>query len=68
MQAGVAGCTSGRTTCVVKRRCLCRWAHIDHQLGIITGMTIDQSVMLAFAPADESQSISRASIFRGVSI
>ncbi len=30
-------------------------AHIDHQLGIVTGMTIDQSVMLAFAPAaDES--------------
>jgi galactokinase/galacturonokinase len=26
-------------------------AHIDHQLGIVTGMTIDQSVMLAFAPA-----------------
>lgn len=30
-------------------------AHIDHQLGIVTGMTIDQSVMLAFVPsADEA--------------
>lgn len=26
-------------------------AHIDHQLGVVTGMTIDQSVMLAFAPS-----------------
>ena len=25
-------------------------AHIDHQLGAVTGMTIDQSVLLAFAP------------------
>jgi galactokinase len=28
-------------------------AHIDHQLGIVTGMTIDQSVILAFAPSEE---------------
>ncbi|NJN82242.1 MAG: hypothetical protein HC802_08155 [Caldilineaceae bacterium] len=26
-------------------------AHIDHQLGIVTGMTIDHSILLAFAPA-----------------
>jgi galactokinase/galacturonokinase len=26
-------------------------AHIDHQLGPVTGMTIDQSVLLAFAPS-----------------
>ncbi len=26
-------------------------AHIDHQLGPVTGMTIDQSILLAFAPA-----------------
>ena len=26
-------------------------AHIDHQLGVVTGMTIDQSILLAFAPA-----------------
>lgn len=26
-------------------------AHIDHQLGPVTGMTIDQSLLLAFAPA-----------------
>lgn len=25
-------------------------AHIDHQLGIVTGMTIDRSVLMAFAP------------------
>ena len=29
-------------------------AHIDHQLGIVTGMTIDQSVLLAFAPAQDA--------------
>jgi len=28
-------------------------AHIDHQLGIVTGMTIDRSVLLAFAPTDD---------------
>jgi len=28
-------------------------AHIDHQLGIVTGMTIDQSVLLAFAPTED---------------
>jgi galacturonokinase len=26
-------------------------AHIDHQLGIVTGMTLDQAVLLAFVPA-----------------
>lgn len=25
-------------------------AHIDHQLGLVTGMTIDQSIIMAFAP------------------
>jgi galactokinase/galacturonokinase len=30
-------------------------AHIDHQLGPVTGMTIDQSILMAFAPTpDES--------------
>ncbi len=28
-------------------------AHIDHQLGCVTGMTIDQSVLLAFAPSGD---------------
>ena len=28
-------------------------AHIDHQLGVVTGMTIDQSVILAFAPSTD---------------
>ncbi|MCC9076314.1 hypothetical protein FKZ61_009340 [Litorilinea aerophila] len=29
-------------------------AHIDHQLGIVTGMTIDQAILLAFAPAADA--------------
>lgn len=29
-------------------------AHIDHQLGQVTGMTIDQSILLAFAPATDA--------------
>ncbi|MBN1218732.1 MAG: hypothetical protein JXM69_07385 [Anaerolineae bacterium] len=28
-------------------------AHIDHQLGLVTGMTIDQSLLLAFAPTND---------------
>jgi galactokinase len=28
-------------------------AHIDHQLGLVTGMTIDQSILMAFAPAKD---------------
>ena len=28
-------------------------AHIDHQHGIVTGMTIDQSVLLAYAPTSD---------------
>jgi len=28
-------------------------AHIDHQHGIVTGMTIDQSVLFAFAPTQD---------------
>ena len=30
-------------------------AHIDHQLGIVTGMTIDQSVLMAFAPVERGE-------------
>ncbi len=26
-------------------------AHIDHQLGVVTGVTIDQAILMAFAPA-----------------
>ncbi len=26
-------------------------AHIDHQLGLVTGMTLNQSILMAFAPA-----------------
>src|SRR5512145_1368870 len=28
-------------------------AHIDHQLGQVTGMTIDQSILMAFAPTSD---------------
>jgi galactokinase len=30
-------------------------AHIDHQLGLVTGMTIDHSLLLAFAPANDGR-------------
>ena len=30
-------------------------AHIDHQLGIVTGMTIDRSILLAFVPTDDGR-------------
>lgn len=28
-------------------------AHIDHQLGVVTGMTIDRALLVAFAPTDD---------------
>ncbi|MEW5959304.1 MAG: galactokinase family protein [Chloroflexota bacterium] len=28
-------------------------AHIDHQLGLVTGMTLDRSILLAFAPTTD---------------
>lgn len=30
-------------------------AHIDHQLGLVTGMTIDRNILLAFAPSKDGQ-------------
>lgn len=30
-------------------------AHIDHQLGIVTGMTIDRSILLAFVPSTDGR-------------
>ena len=30
-------------------------AHIDHQLGVVTGMTIDRSILLAYAPTDDGR-------------
>lgn len=30
-------------------------AHIDHQLGLVTGMTIDRNILLAFAPNREGK-------------
>lgn len=29
-------------------------AHIDHQLGVVTGMTIDRAVMMAFVPRNDA--------------
>jgi galactokinase len=43
------------TICVVKAplRICPLGAHIDHQLGLVTGMTIDQSLLMAFAPTTD---------------
>jgi galactokinase/galacturonokinase len=30
-------------------------AHIDHQLGVVTGMTIDRAVLMAYAPVQDSR-------------
>ena len=30
-------------------------AHIDHQLGLVTGMAIDRHILLAFAPNTEGK-------------
>lgn len=38
-------------------------AHIDHQLGVVTGMTIDQSLLLAFAPCNNGQVCVQSSTF-----
>lgn len=42
-------------------------AHIDHQLGIVTGMTIDRAVMLAFVPRDDGQIVLDSLDFEGPS-
>jgi galactokinase len=41
-----------RTVCSPLRICPLG-AHIDHQLGLVTGMTIDRNILLAFAPNRE---------------
>ena len=38
-------------------------AHIDHQLGQVTGMTIDRALLLAFAPTDAGQVVVESSGF-----
>ncbi len=30
-------------------------AHIDHQLGVVTGLTIDQAILMAFAPTADGR-------------
>ena len=40
-------------------------AHIDHQLGVVTGMTIDQSVMLAYAPSGDGSVYVESMNFEG---
>ena len=43
-----------RTVCAPLRICPLG-AHIDHQLGLVTGMTIDRDILLAFAPNKEGK-------------
>jgi galactokinase len=38
-------------------------AHIDHQLGLVTGMTLDRNILLAFAPNREGQVWIRSTTF-----
>jgi len=38
-------------------------AHIDHQLGLVTGMTIDRNILLAFAPNREGKVWIRSTTF-----
>ena len=40
-------------------------AHIDHQLGPVTAMTIDRAVYLAFAPSDDARVRLRSLTFDG---
>lgn len=40
-------------------------AHIDHQLGIVTGMTIDRAVMLAFVPRRDATVVLDSLNFEG---
>lgn len=42
-------------------------AHIDHQLGVVTGMTIDRSILLAFAPTEDGGIQVESMNFEGVS-
>lgn len=41
-------------------------AHIDHQLGVVTGMTIDRSILLAFAPTVDGSVHVESLNFQGV--
>jgi galactokinase len=40
-------------------------AHVDHQLGRVTGMAIDRSILLAFAPTDDGFVRLRSRDFEG---
>lgn len=42
-------------------------AHIDHQLGVVTGMTINRSILLAFVPTDDGTIVVESMNFDGVS-
>ncbi|XP_047329760.1 galacturonokinase [Impatiens glandulifera] len=40
-------------------------AHIDHQGGTVTAMTIDKGILLAFVPSGDSQVLLRSGQFKG---
>lgn len=41
-------------------------AHIDHQGGIVTAMTINYGVLLGFVPSDEAEVVLQSGQFKGV--
>jgi galacturonokinase len=50
------GMPDGRVRCVFAPYRVCPLgAHIDHQLGPVTGMAIDEGVLFAYAAADDSR-------------
>ncbi len=52
--AGFAGVAPGDVSVVRSPYRICPLgAHVDHQLGRVTGMAIDRSILLAFAPTDD---------------
>jgi galacturonokinase len=50
------GVPDGRVRCVLAPYRVCPLgAHIDHQLGPVTGMAVDEGVLFAYAAADDSR-------------
>lgn len=41
-------------------------AHVDHQLGEVTGMALDRGLLMAFAPRDDGRALVRSHQFPGV--
>ncbi len=40
-------------------------AHVDHQNGLVTGMTLDRAIMLAFVPREDRRVVVESLNFRG---